>query len=91
MPPRLAARPALHGAQAAYDLNKLRGYQATASGLKGIAALVVLRGKAIRPLLAAAQEIQPSRGSQNPTAVDRHYETVRTGMAGILKQFGVAA
>jgi hypothetical protein len=89
--------------QAAYDLKKLRGkqmverigrtrhYQATAAGLKAIAALVVLREKAIRPLLAAAQEIRPSRGSQNPTALDRHYETVRTGMAGILRELGVAA
>jgi hypothetical protein len=44
-----------------------------------------------RPLLAAAQEIRPSRGSQNPTALDRHYETVRVGMAGILRELGVAA
>jgi len=89
--------------QAAYDLKKLRGkqmaerigktrhYQATPAGLKAIAALVVLREKAIRPLLAAAQEIRPSRGSQNPTALDRHYETVRAGMAGIFRELGVAA
>ena len=89
--------------QAAYDLKKLRGkqmvervgktraYRATQTGLKAIAALVVLREKAIRPLLAAAQEIQPPRGSQNPTALDRHYETVRVGMAGILRKLGVAA
>ena len=89
--------------QAAYDLKKLRGkqmverigktraYRATQAGLKCIAALVVLREKAIRPLLAAAEEIRPSRGSQNPTALDRHYETVRVGMAGILRELGVAA
>jgi hypothetical protein len=89
--------------QAAYDLKKLRGkqmaerigktrhYQATPAGLKAIAALVVLREKVIRPMLAAAQEIRPSRGSQNPTALDRHYETVRAGMAGIFRELGVAA
>ena len=89
--------------QAAYDLKKLRGkqmverigktrrYQTTPAGLKAIAALVVLREKAIRPLLAAAQQLQPSRGSQNPTALDRHYETVRNGMAGVLRELGVAA
>jgi hypothetical protein len=66
-------------------------YQATTTGLKAIAALIVLREKAIRPLLAAAQEIRPSRGSQNPTALDRHYEAVRASMAGILKELGVAA
>ena len=70
--------------QAAYDLEKLRGKQlverigrtradrATAAGLKAIAALVVLREKAIGPLLAEAQETRRSRGSQNPTALDRH-------------------
>ena len=89
--------------QAASDLKKLRGkqmvervgktraYRPTQAGLKAIAALVVLREKAIRPLLAAAQEIRPSRGSQNPTALDRHYETVRVGMAAILRELGVAA
>ena len=89
--------------QAAYDLKKLRGkqmverigktrrYEATSAGLKAIAALVVLREKAIRPLLAAAEQLQPSRGSQNPTALDRHYETVRIGMAGVLRELGVAA
>jgi hypothetical protein len=89
--------------QAAYDLKKLRGkqmverigktrhYQATPAGLKAIAALVVLREKVIRPLLASAQEIRPSRGSQNPTALDRHYETLRAGMAGIFRELGVAA
>ena len=77
--------------QAAYDLKKLRGkqmvdrvgktraYRVTQAGLKAIAALVTLREKAIRPLLAAAQGNRPSRGSQNPTALDRHYETVHGG------------
>jgi hypothetical protein len=89
--------------QAAYDLKKLRGkqmvervgktraYRATQAGLRSIAAWVVLREKAIRPLLAAAQGIRPLRGSQNPTALDRHYETVRAGMAGVLQELGVAA
>jgi hypothetical protein len=89
--------------QAAYDLKKLRGkhiverigktrhYRSTPAGLRAIAALVVIREKAIRPLLAAAQEICPSRGSQNPTALDRHYETIRVGMAAVLRELGVAA
>jgi hypothetical protein len=72
-------------------VGRTRRYQAPTAGLKAIAALVVLREKAIRPLLASAQQIRPSRGSQNPTALDRHYETVRAGMAGILKELGVAA
>ena len=89
--------------QAAYDLKKLRGkqmverigktrhYRSTPAGWRAIGALVILREKAIRPLLAAAQEIRPSRGSQNPTALDHHYETVRVGMVGVFRELGVAA
>ena len=72
-------------------IGKTRYYRSTPAGLRAIAALEVLREKAIRPLPAAVQEIRPSRGSQNPTALDRHYETVRVGMAGVLRELGVAA
>lgn len=72
-------------------VGKTRAYRATQAGLRALAALVILREQAIRPLLAAAEEIRPSRGSQNPTALDRHYETVRVGMAAILRELGVAA
>ena len=59
--------------RAAYDLKKLRGkqivrridktrrYEAIPKGLKAITALVVLRNKAIKPLLAAAQELKIGR------------------------------
>ena len=64
--------------RAAYDLKKLRAknivqrigqtrrYQSTSSGLRAMVALVVLRSKAIKPLLAAAQRRRKSRGAQNP-------------------------
>jgi hypothetical protein len=54
-------------------------------------ALLVLRDKVIKPLLAAAQELRPARGPQNPTALDAHYETIRVGMHGIFRELGVAA
>ena len=44
--------------------------------------LVVLRNKAIKPSLAAAQELCKSRGAQNPRPLHKHYETVRTAMQG---------
>ena len=89
--------------RAAYDLKKLRGknivrrigqtrrYESTSSGLKAMVALVVLRNKAIKPLLAAAQDLRPSRGPQNPRPLDRHYDTIRTAMEGIFQELGVAA
>lgn len=89
--------------RAAYDLKKLRGkkivrrigktrrYEALPKGLRAMVALVVLRDKAIKPLLAAARDLRPSRGAQNPSALDLHYETIRTAMQGIFQELGLAA
>jgi hypothetical protein len=88
---------------AAYDLKKLRGkqivhrigstrrYEPIPSGLRAITALLVLRDKAIKPLLAAAQELAPARGGQNPRAIDRHYQHLRTAMQGVFCELGIAA
>ena len=75
--------PSDYGARrAAYDLKKLRGkkmvrrigrmrrYESLPKGLRAMAALVALRNQAIKPLLAAAQELQSSRGAQNPQPLD---------------------
>jgi hypothetical protein len=56
-----------------------------------MAALVVLRNKAIKPLLAAAQELRPSRGAQNSSELDTHYETIRIAMLGVFHELGLAA
>ena len=89
--------------QAAYDLKKLRGkqwvrripqsqrYESVPSGLKALAALLLLREKIIKPLLAAAQAARKARGPKNPTALDLHYECVRVGMRGVFLELGLAA
>jgi hypothetical protein len=89
--------------QAAYDLKKLRGkqfvrripksqrYEATPSGLKTMAALLILRDKIIKPLLAAAQATKRHRAPKNPTPLDLHYECVRVGMRGLFQDLGLAA
>ena len=89
--------------RAAYDLKKLRAknivqrigqtrrYQSTASGLRAMVALLVLRNKAIKPLLVAAQRRRKSRGAQNPRPIDRHYETIRMAMQGVFAELGLAA
>jgi hypothetical protein len=46
------------------------------------------RNKAIKPLLAAAQELRPARGPQNPRALDEHSESIRTAMQGIFQELG---
>ena len=58
-----------------------RRYESMPKGLRAMAALAVLRNKAIKPLLAAAQELRPSRGAQNPRPIDTHYDTIRVGYA----------
>jgi hypothetical protein len=95
--------PAYSSRQAAYDLKKLRGkqivrrigstrrYEPIPSGLRAITALLVLRDKAIKPLLAAAQEITPTRGGQNPRAIDRQYQDLRLAMKGVFCELGIAA
>jgi hypothetical protein len=89
--------------RAAYDLKKLRGkqivcriaktqrYEPIPHGLRTMAALVVLRDKVIKPLLAAARQDKPGRGAQNPTALDTHYHTARLSMQGIFHHLGLAA
>jgi hypothetical protein len=68
-----------------------RRYEAGPAGLKAITALVVLRDKAIKPLLAAAQALRPSRGAHNPTLLDAHYDALRTAMRGVFHELGIAA
>src|SRR5208283_3289905 len=89
--------------QAAYDLKKLRGkqivrrigstrrYEPLPSGLRAITALLVLRNKAIKPLLAAAQQIAPNNGGQNARAIDRYYLDLQRAMQGVFHELVIAA
>lgn len=88
---------------AAYDIKKLRSkqivrliensrrYEPLAKGLKAMAALLVLRNKAIKPLLAAAQDLHKPRGAQNPRPIDQHYDAIRLAMRGVFQELGLAA
>jgi hypothetical protein len=89
--------------QAAYDLKKLRGkhivrrigrtrrYEPLPNGLRAMTALVVLRNKAIKPLLAAAQPLRPTRGPRNPKPIDHHYHAINVAMHGVFHELGIAA
>jgi hypothetical protein len=88
---------------AAYDLKKLRGkhiirrightrrYEPLPTGLRAMTALVVLRNKAIKPLLAAAQPLRRARGAHNPKPIDLHYHTIAVAMQGVFHELGLAA
>jgi len=89
--------------QAAYDLKKLRGkhivarigrtrrYEALPNGLRAMTALIVLRNKAIKPLLAAARPIHPTRRASNPQPIDTHYRALQLAMHGVFHELGIAA
>src|SRR5215468_184043 len=87
---------------AAYDLKKLRGkqivqriartrrYHTLPAGLRAMAALLVLRNKAIKPLLAAAQPLRPTGGAHNPRPIDTHYRAIQVAMHGLFHELGLA-
>jgi hypothetical protein len=59
--------------------------------MRALTALVVMRNKAITPLLAAAQDLRPSRNAQNPRPLDQNYADLRTAMQGVFHELGIAA
>lgn len=89
--------------RAAYDIKKLRGkdmvrkigasrrYEPLHEGLRAMTALVVLREKVIRPLLAASTRPEPHAKRSNPASIDQHYENLRASMRGLFIELGVAA
>jgi hypothetical protein len=88
---------------AGYDLKKLRGkqivrrigqtrrYEPLPTGLRAMTALLVLRNKAIKPLLAAAQPLHPTRGAHNPKPIDTHYQAITVAIKGVFHELGLAA
>ena len=89
--------------RAAYDIKQLRGkgmvlkigasrrYEPLPEGLRAMTALVVLREKVIRPLLAASTRPEPQSKLSNPTPIDQHYENLRASMRSLFTELGVAA
>ena len=83
--------------QAAYDLKKLRGknlvrlvpksrrYEVVPKGLQTLTALLVLRDRVIKPVLAGVGK--PKRGPKpkNRSPLDVQYETVHTEMRNLLQ------
>ena len=95
--------PAYQPRHAAYDLKKLRAkgllakvgssrrYQVPPDGLRTIAALVVLRDKVIKPLLAGTAKPKMGRKPKAWSPIDTHYETVRKDMQTLFEDLGLVA
>ncbi len=88
---------------ASYDLKKLRGkeiirkrersrqYETIPEGLQALTALLVLREKVIKPVLAGAG--RPKRGPKprNLSRIDTHYQVLQHEMHGLFQTIGIAA
>jgi hypothetical protein len=89
--------------RAAYDLKKLRGkgliarvpksrrYTVPPQGLRAVAALVLLREKVIRPILAGIAQPKLGRKPKNWSPIDTHYEAIRQNMFTLFEDLGIAA
>ena len=60
-------------------------------GLRSLTALLVLRDKVVKPLLAASNQPGLTTGPNHPTAADHRYEALRTEMRGLFTELGIAA
>jgi hypothetical protein len=89
--------------RAAYDIKKLRAkgmvrkigqsrrYEPVPEGLRSLTALLVLREKIIRPLLAASGQPESGREPAHPLPIDHHYENLRVAMRDLFSDLGIAA
>ena len=98
-------RPLSHyeARHAAYDLKKLRGkklvekigsshrYQPTRPGLRALTALLVLRDKVIKPLLAGSCQLKRGPKPSSATPNDQHYHRLPVGMQDLFAELGIAA
>lgn len=56
-----------------------------------MAALLLLRDKILRPLLAAATRSEPARAPRVVSLLDRRYQTVHHDMKALFPLLGIAA
>ena len=89
--------------RAAYDLKKLRGkdlvskvskshrYRIPPQAVRTMGALVILREKILRPILAGLGKPKMGRKPRNWSVIDEHYEAIRQDMFTLLEDLRIAA
>jgi hypothetical protein len=99
----LLSRSTYTARHAAYDLRKLRGkglvarvgttraYQPTTPAIRTLVALLILREKIIKPVLAGAGKPTPGRPPKPVHPLDVHYENLQREMRHTLDMLGLAA
>ena len=66
-------------------------YRPTRQGLRALIALLVLRDKVIKPLLASSCQLQRGPKAKNTTRLDQHYHRLQAGMRDLFAEMGIAA
>lgn len=66
-------------------------HQVEPTGIRAMAALLVLREKILRPLLAAATRSEPARAPRVVSLLDRRYQAVHQDMRELFPLLGTAA
>ena len=89
--------------RAAYDLKKLRGkdlvskldnsrrYSVPPQAIRTIAALVILRDKVLRPILAGVGKPRMGRKPKTWSPIDEHYEAIRQNMFTLMDDLRITA
>lgn len=89
--------------RAAYDIRKFRGkglvsklpnshrYAIPQQAVRTIAALVIVREKLLRPILAAVHKTRNSHQPKNCTSIDQHYENLRRDMFILMQDLRITA
>jgi hypothetical protein len=72
-------------------IRSTRRYEVVPQGLRVMSALLVLRDKVIKPLLAAACQLTRGPQPRGCTTLDRHYHTLRRDMRDLFKELKIAA
>jgi len=95
--------PHYEARRAAYDLKKLRGknlltkradsrrYSIPPEAIRTIGALVILREKVLRPILAGVGKPKMGRKPKNWSSIDEHYEAIRQNMFILFQDLRIAA
>jgi hypothetical protein len=99
----LLRQPTYTPRHAAYDLRKLRGkglvervgttrrYQPTTLAIGMLVALLILREKVIKPVLAGAGKPRPGRPPKRIHPLDLHYQNLQSEMRHTFRTLGLAA
>ncbi|MFQ5603577.1 MAG: hypothetical protein ACE5HS_09945 [bacterium] len=99
--------PIVHGnyspRKASHDLKKFRcknlirkiensrKYEPVPEGVQAIVALLVLRDKIVKPILAGVVKTKPGPKPKNPPLVNKHYQNIQLEMKKLFNSLGIAA